>query len=126
MFGINPNAPNKEAAWEFIRWASGPEGYARASFEAWGIAQTVPPRRDIALSRYFEVDPSLGPEGLRPELSIRIVAKWGVPEVMPAAHREVEELFANRWVAVEGGYIPPQAFYDMVVPSINAILRERK
>lgn len=125
MFGINPNSPNKEAAWEFIRWAMEEDGYPRAGYEAFGVSQLVPPRSDVALTRYFsEVDPTLAPVALNPTLSIRILTEWGVPEIVPPGHSRVYSMFTNGLRQVEDGAIPPESFYESIVPQINAMLAD--
>lgn len=125
MFGINPNSKNKEAAWEFIRWAVGVEGWARAGYEAFGVAQLVPPRSDVAMSSYFtEVDPTRAPVSLNPALSIQILTEWGVPEVVPPGHGRVYSMFTNGLRAVENGETPPESFYESVVRQINSMLAE--
>ncbi len=127
MFAVNVNSKHKDAAWEFIRWAVEPGGYARAGREAWGVAQLLPPRRDVALTPYFlEVDPARGPKNVNPALSIDIVSKWGVPELVPQQHARVLALFSEHWSRVERGELSPVAFYDTLIPLVDALLKENQ
>lgn len=124
MFAINPNSKHKEEAWKFVAWAASPDGYARAGKEAWGVAQLMPPRRDVALSPYFtQIDPGRGPVLVNSGLSVEIVSKYGVPEIVPKQHAKVQKIFNTEWARVEKGEISTVAFYDTVIPLVEASLR---
>lgn len=127
MFAINPNSKHKEEAWKFVAWAAGPGGYARAGKEAWGVAQLMPPRRDVALSSYFtQIEPGRGPVLVNSALSVEIVSKYGVPEIVPKQHAEVQRIFNTDWAKVERGELSTVAFYETITPLAEAALRGDK
>ena len=126
QLGINPNSSEEQqrAAWTFIRWANSPEGYARASREAFGACQLYPARRDSALSDYCSASDV---PGIRPELSMEIITNFGVPELTPPTWPEINSRFYSAWTEnVLTGRMAPAAFYDSVIASINAALREAR
>lgn len=124
MFGINPNISEerRQAAWEFISWANAPEGFARASSQAFGACQLYPARRDAALSEYCMATTV---PGLRPELSLDIISYYSIPETTPPTWSQVLNAFNSSWTSnVVTGEMAPAAFYDSVIGSINAGLRQ--
>lgn len=124
QLGINPNISEERqrAAWKFISWVNSPEGYARASREAFGACQLYPARRDAALSEYC-TDSDI--PGLRPEISMDIIMNYSIPELTPPDWGRINSQFMSAWTEnVLTGEMAPTVFYDSVVASINAGLRQ--
>lgn len=127
-FGVSATTKHAEEAWEFLKWFTSTEGYARSSYQAWGFVQFLPVRRSTAMSNYFlQPDPNRVPEVVDMMVAIEMADHARMPVYdnpsLAMNQGEIEKIFDNEWKKVTEQTQSVAQFIANVQKMIDPLLR---
>ncbi len=129
--GINVNTKYPEEAWEFIKFFTGPNGWAKHSAEAIGALYFLPARRSLVLRYFARPVPGVPVERADPLMELRA---WDSVRVHYLSSKnknlavkwpQIETQLGRDWRTVLEGKQNIGTFIEAVTPKVNAILQGR-
>ena len=127
---VNAQTPHPDEVWEFLKWFTTEEGYARASHSAWGFVQFMPVRRSAVLGgRYYMYpDPNYVPSTIDMMVTLEL-AQYAAFDRIPdnpalaGSMASITSLLQTEWQRVLARENSLNAFIDDMTNRVREMLQ---